>query len=188
MARGNPAERLVELLEAIERAGIAYALTGSGAGLLYGLSRATVDFDVLVDLAPGDVDAFVRACGEGYYLDREAIIEAVRRQTMFNIIPLAGGTKVDIIVVSGDAFEQAKFRRRRRARWMDASVWVVTAADLVISKLRWAKESQSARHLADVRAIMAAGQVEEDDEFRHWIATLGLQQALDASREARYDA
>ncbi|GAB4329689.1 MAG: hypothetical protein Kow0010_14280 [Dehalococcoidia bacterium] len=140
MEGGNPAERPVELRNAVERAGIADALTGSGAGLLYGPSR------------------------------------------------LSGGAKVDVIVVSGDAFEQAKFGRRRRVRWMGSSVWAVTAAEPVIRKLRWAKESVSARQLADVRAIMAAGQVAEDDEFRHWIDTLGLQQALDASREARYDA
>lgn len=188
MAPANPAAQLVDLLGAIERAGFAYALTGSGAGLLYGLSRSTVDFDVLVDVDLARVDAFIEAVGEGYYLDRETIADAVRRRGMFNVIPLSGGAKVDFILVSADPFEQAKFQRRCRARWMGALVWVVSAADLVISKLRWAKESRSARQLADVRAIMAAGYVEEDAGFQRWIDALGLREALDASREARYDA
>jgi hypothetical protein len=36
-------------------------------------------------------------------------------------------------------------------------VWVVSKEDLILSKLHWARESQSERQLADVENLIAAG-------------------------------
>jgi len=42
-----------------------------------------------------------------------------------------------------------KFTRRNRLPVADFDLWVVSKEDLILSKLHWAKESQSGRQRAD---------------------------------------
>jgi len=184
----TPSDALGDVVARLKSAGVGYMLTGSGAGMLYGLSRSTADFDIVLDLAHEQVAPLVEAFHEDYYIDPDAAFDAVERQAMFNIIPLEGGLKVDFIVLRDEPFDTTAFKRRRQVDWHGTPVWTISPADLVLSKLRWAQITYSDRQLADVRAIMASGRVAEDDEFRSWIGRLGLQELLDASRTARHDA
>ncbi len=133
-------------------------VTGSAAGMFYGLTRATFDLDVVIELAPARLDDFVAAFSEDCYCERSAVEEAVERGSMFNVIPLSGGMKTDFILLRDEPFEQAKFARRRQLAWRPGTVWVIDPADLVLSKLVWARESRSQRHLADVREILASAE------------------------------
>ena len=116
--------------------------------------------------------------------------DSVQRQMMFNALPLlGGGLKVDIAPLPDRPFDQSAFKRKQYVEWQGLGIPTVSPDDLVLSKLRWAKESLSDRQLADVHAIMAMELVDEDDDyFRDWIQRLGLSQALEASRSSRYDA
>jgi hypothetical protein len=113
--------------------------------------------------------------------------DSLRHGTMFNAIPLRGGPKVDFSPMRPGSFEETAFSHRELHDWYGTPVWIVTPADLVLSKLNWAKDTMSERQLADVRAIMSTGLVDEDDYFNGWIGRLGLRDALDASRTTRYD-
>lgn len=163
-------------------------VTGSAAGMFYGLSRATFALDIVIELPPARIDDFLRAFSGDCYVERSAVEDAIARGSMFNVIPLSGGLKTDFILLQDEPFEQAKFSRRRQLPWRAGIVWVIDPADLVLSKLLWARESRSARQLADVREIMANGGVREDDEFNALVEQLDLRELLDASRETRYDA
>ena len=188
MPETNPSDALGDVIGRLEAIGVAYMLTGSGAGMLYGLSRSTADFDVVIDLAHEHVAPLVEAFHEDYYIDHDAALDAVNREAMFNIVPLQGGLKVDFIVLRDEPFDMAAFQRRQQIDWHGTLVWAISPGDLVLSKLRWAQITYSDRQLADVRAIMASGRVDEDDDFRSWIDRLRLQELLDASRTTRHDA
>jgi hypothetical protein len=83
--------------------------------------------------------------GEGGYVDPEAVADAVRRRTLFNVIGYAGG-KFDLIPLRhDDLFEREKMERRTLQDWHGMPVGVIAAADLVLSKLEWAREHHSAR-------------------------------------------
>lgn len=187
MADANPSDALGDVTARLEAIGVAYMLTGSGAGMLYGLSRSTADFDIVLDLAHEQVAPLVEAFHEDYYIDPDAAFDAVVREAMFNVIPLKGGLKTDFIVLRDEPFDTTAFKRRRQVDWKGTPVWVITPSDLVLSKLRWTQITHSDRQLADVRAIMASGRVAEDDDFRGWIRRLGLERLLDASRTTRHD-
>jgi hypothetical protein len=63
---------------------------GSFATSLYGESRLTNDLDVVVDLPEERVRDFVAAFpSSDYYVSIDAVRDAVRRKSMFNIIHLA---------------------------------------------------------------------------------------------------
>lgn len=188
MPDANPSDALSDVAARLNALGIQYMLTGSGAAMFYGLSRSTADLDVVIDLDILDVAPLVDAFGGDYYVDPEAVFDALERRSMFNIIPLVPGLKTDFILLRDEPFQQVAFSRRRRIDWRGTPVWVIDPRDLVISKLNWARDSHSEQQFADVRTIMASGLVEEDDEFRAWIDRLRLQDVLDASRTTRYDA
>ena len=183
-----PADALTDVVTRLEAAEVAYMVTGSVAGALYGVMRTPADLDVVVDLAHGQVAALVAAFAGDYYVELDAAFDAVERQSMFNVIPLKGGMKADLIILSDEPFQQTAFARRQQADSQGTLVWTIAPADLVLNKLRWAQITYSDQQLADVRAIMASGFVEEDDEFRGWVRRLRLEDLLDASRATRYDA
>ncbi|MXZ89648.1 MAG: hypothetical protein F4081_07630 [Dehalococcoidia bacterium] len=181
-------DALTDVVTRLETVGIDYMLTGSAAGLFCGLSRSTGDFDIVLDLAHEQVAPLVDAFYGDYYIEPDAVFDAVERASMFNVIPMRWGLKTDFIVLGHELFDLTVFERRRQADWHGAPIWVIRPADLVLSKLRWARESYSGQQLADIRAIMASGLVSEDDDFRGWIERLRLREVLDASRTTRYDA
>ena len=71
-------ELLKRVVEVLDEAGIGYLVTGSLASGLQGEARATHDVS-----------------GPDYYLNREAVLEAIRQKSMFNLLSLREGDKVD---------------------------------------------------------------------------------------------
>jgi len=62
-------------------------LSGSVAMSIYIVPRSTRDMDIVVELSPDDADKFVEFFGKEYYCDKDAIIDAMKRKSMFiNII------------------------------------------------------------------------------------------------------
>ena len=99
--------------------------------------------------------AFVEALsGKEYYADLESALEAHKRQSIRNVIDLATGWKIDLIIRKSRAFSQEEFRRRQRVSLHDVPLFVASAEDIVISKLEWAKLAQSRRQIEDAAAIL----------------------------------
>ena len=189
METAHPGDLLSILANKLDAGGYQWMLVGSVAGLMYGRNRSTDDIDIVLDCARIDPARLSADFNPEYMLDEEMVRDSIRVGMMFNAIPWHGGPKVDLVPLKTDAFDQWCFRRRAREPWRETHVSVVRPDDLVLSKLRWAKDSMSERQLADVRAIMATGLVDEyDDDFQRWIRQLGLDAALDASRSTRYEA
>lgn len=64
--------------------------------------------------------AFVEALsGKEYYADLESTLEAHKRQSIRNVIDLATGWKIDLIIRKSRAFSQEQFRRRQRVSLHD---------------------------------------------------------------------
>ena len=183
----HPSDAITLIAQKLETLGLPWMLTGSVAAFFYGRERSTNDIDIVLDCDLVRIAPFVAAFAPEWFLDDEMVRDSVHTGLMFNAIPLAGGPKIDFIPLKDDLFERTTFRRRIVQDWHGTPIQVCTGIDLVLSKLVWAKDSMSQRQLADIRAIMASGLVEEDDEFTRWVALLGLEAVLDASRTTRYD-
>lgn len=90
-----------------------------------------------------------------YYVSHEAAIDAFKRRTQFNIIDLATGWKVDLMVLKRRAFSSEELRRRMPARILEVEVFVATAEDTILTKLEWSVKSGSERQLQDAASIIA---------------------------------
>jgi hypothetical protein len=176
------------IIRALDQAGIGYMLSGTFAIAYYGAPRSTQDIDLVIEATPAQLRTFVGALPDGeYYADLDAALEAHQRQSMFNVIDLATGWKIDLIIRKSRAFSQVEFQRRQRAKLHDVPLFLASAEDAVISKLEWAKLAQSPRQIEDVAAILRVRWDTLDHAYlEKWIAELELKKEWDeAQRTAR---
>jgi len=165
-----------KLTSALDRSGIAYMLTGSFAGAYYSAPRATQDIDVVISATPAQLRAFTeRLPRNEYYVDVDAALEAHKRQSLFNVLDLATGWKIDLIIRKSRAFSQEEFHRRKMIHLQGIPLFVASAEDIIVSKLEWAKLGQSQRQIEDVAAILRTGGDSLDRAYlEKWIRELRL--------------
>jgi hypothetical protein len=134
-----------KIIDTFEQMQTPYMLSRSIAMGVYVLPRATRDFDFVVHLQKKDVDEFISHFQEGYYCDKDAVMDAITRQSMFNIIDFESGYKAGFIVLKAANYRQVEFIRKKEVDYLGKKLYVVSAEDLVLSKLIWIQDIQSAQ-------------------------------------------
>jgi hypothetical protein len=166
----------------LDAAGLPYMVTGSVALSLYAEPRMTRDVDLVIDLRPSDATRILEVFGVEFNVDADRIRDAIARRSMFNVIHTGAVVKLDIIVRKAGAYREEEFRRRRLAEIDGVGMWVVSAEDLVLSKLDWARDSRSEVQLRDVRQLIKAQARLDWPYIEAWAARLDL---LDLVSEVR---
>lgn len=162
-----------KIIAFLNKYNIEYMLTGSVALSVYSLSRATKDFDFIVNIKEENIDAFIEHFNDGFYCDKNSIKDAIKHKSMFNIIDHASGFKADFVVLKKEAFRKTEFKRRQAVDFSGINVFVVSAEDLLISKLMWIQELHSSLQIEDIKAITKVENL--DFNYVHfWIKELNL--------------
>jgi hypothetical protein len=161
----------------LEGAGIAYMLSGSFASAHYGTPRATQDIDLIIEATPAQLRSLVDSLPrDKYYVDVDAALEALVCRSMFNVIDLATGWKIDLIIRKSRPFSEKEFGRRQRIDVQGIHLFVASAEDVILSKLEWAKLSQSLRHVEDAAGILRLRWGTLDHTYLEtWVHALQLQ-------------
>ena len=163
-----------KIVDVLDKANIPYMLSGSVAMGVYIVPRATRDFDFVVYLQPKDVDNFVSNFQDGYYCNANAVKDAVKHHSLFNIIDYSSGYKADFVILKNEDFRQLEFKRRVKMEYFDKTIYLVSVEDLLLSKLIWIQELQSAVQMEDIKNL---SQLETLDwnYINEWIKKLRLQ-------------
>lgn len=167
--------RIVERLDAV---GVAHMIAGSLASSVHGRPRTTQDIDIVIDADETSVAALVASLPrDEWYVDVDAAKDAVRRRSMFNLIDLSTGWKIDLVIRKMRTFSVEEFSRRQPHVVLGVSVQVASAEDTVVTKLEWSKSSGgSERQLRDVSGIVELKGAALDLHYiERWIAELGLE-------------
>jgi hypothetical protein len=174
------------ITSALNQAGIANMLVGSFASAYYGAPRTTQAIDFVVIAPPEQLRVFATLLpSTEYYVDLEAALDALQRQSMFNVIDLAAGWKIDLVIRKPRAFSQEEFRRRKLVTMRDVPLFVASAEDVVISKLEWAKLARSQRQVEDVAGILRMRWNSLDRVFlENWVLQLALTAEWNDARRA----
>lgn len=172
----NEIDIVRDMSRRFERAGIQYMLTGSMAMNYYAQPRMTRDIDVVIAIAPEDVDRVVTLFRPHYYVNEESIREALVNESTFNLIHQDSVIKVDCIVRKRSEYRRVEFERRQRISILDFTTFIVGKEDLIISKLFWAKDSHSEIQLGDVKNLLATGY--DAAYLQRWTRELGLDNLL----------
>ena len=182
----NPAEVFRQVTNALDLAGIPYMLTGSFASNLYGTGRATQDIDLVISATSDQMAPFLNSLPKSdYYFDLDAAKDAARRRSMFNVLDMSSGWKIDLIFQKLGAYHQQAFQRRIPAELEGVPVVAATAEDLIISKLDWARMGESSRQIQDVASVLKVQRQKLDYAYiERWIAELGLASEWSHARQA----
>lgn len=163
-----------KIIEVLNRGKIPYMLSGSVAMSLYIIPRATRDFDFIVYLQLKDITLFEDNFKEGYYCDKDSIAHAISTYSMFNIIDHASGFKADFVILNNAAFRKAEFARRVQMEFFGKLIYLVTAEDLLISKLLWIQDLQSAIQMEDIKNLAAIDNLDWS-YIKNWLSILNLE-------------
>jgi hypothetical protein len=157
-------------------------VSGGVATLAHGEPRFTADADIVIAPSQEQTERFVALFrASEAYVSREAVSEALRERTMFNIIDTRSGWKADLILLKSDPFSRTEFERRRPIETIDLRVTGVSPEDLVLSKLSWGKNSVSEKQLRDVAGVLRVQRDALDLEYlRRWAKELGVMETLEA--------
>lgn len=175
---GDSVEATIQrVLHALESAGVPYMLTGSFASAFHGSPRTTQDVDVVIAPTLGSLNALLRQFPhEKYYVSREAALQAYGSESLFNVIDMDSGWKIDFIIRKSRPFSTEEFSRRKQADLLGTTLFVASAEDVILSKLEWAKLSESERQLNDVAGIVRTqGDGLDFNYVKRWVAALSLE-------------
>ena len=190
----NPFAVLFLVARLLEEQGITYVLVGSLASSMHGMYRSTADIDIVADVHSEQVIPLLTALQKNFYVDEQAVHNAIDRRQSFNAIHFDSVFKVDIFIPRADAFSRKQIERRelrKLAPDVDQMVYVATAEDTILAKLRWYHSGGrvSITQWTDVVGIIGGSATSLDlDYLREWAETLGVTDLLDrAFSEVSHD-
>ncbi len=160
-------------------------ICGSLASAVHGVARSTLDVDLVADLRPEHAEPLVRALGDSFYADLDAIREAIRNRASFNLIHLETVFKVDIFVRKERPYDRAQLARRSEqvvATSPERTACVASAEDTILTKLEWYRlgGEASERQWRDVLGVIKAQSERLDLRYLHqWAPALGVSDLLE---------
>lgn len=165
------------IVGALEAAGVPYMLTGSFASAHHGIPRATQDIDLVIAPTVEQLRALLQRLPETeYYVSEESALAALRRRGQFNVLDMATGWKVDLILRKDRDFSRVELSRKETVEMMGIHLAIATAEDVLLAKLEWTKIGGSDRHLEDAAGILTARRRELDRSYiERWVPELRVE-------------
>lgn len=162
------------LIDALEGLQIPYMLVGALSVNQYAPPRSTNDADVVIDAQPAQLAQLAARLQPLAHLDRQLTFETATG-TRRTIVKVTGTEyRIELFHVSQDPHDQQRFQRRLRADLEGFSVWVPTAEDVILWKLRWILAGGRSKDRDDVRSILAVQGPRLDKTYlEHWTTQHG---------------
>lgn len=163
----TPERLIAALAELLERLQVRYAIVGSVASISYGEPRMTNDVDLVAELKPEHIPAFLAAFpGPEFYLSEPAMRSAIQKRFQFNIIHSTEGVKADVYLPTGtDLHEQLLARRVWLELGESSFAWVASPEDVILGKLQYHAISGSEKHLRDIAGILRVSDRQIDFDY-----------------------
>ena len=159
-------KKIAEIMEDLE---LNYCLTGGFAVSVWGRPRSTFDIDIVIQLKTEKIKPLIkklRRLSSSGYIEESTVKEAMERGGEFNFIHPESGMKVDFWVIKkGDLIGQKELERKIARNFSGQKIYFISPEDLILSKLRWFKESESSRHLEDIESILKISREKIDFDY-----------------------
>lgn len=128
---------ITPIIAAFEQLGIAYYIGGSVASTIYGIPRTTLDADIIAEIRSEHAHPLVLQLQDQYYIDEDAVKDAIRHRFSFNAIHLATMLKIDVYLPKVRPFDQ-EIRHRARQKLLDEhTFYFASPEDTILTKLEW---------------------------------------------------
>lgn len=160
-----PIRILHDFTSRLDDLGISYMLSGSMAMMHYSVYRMTADIDLILEITQNDCRRLINALEPDYYVPHDAMRRAIDTHRMFNAIHIRTAYKVDCVIKKETEFQRRSFANRELVEFNGKGVWIIGKEDLILSKLSWAKDTNSEMQLRDIRNLLMTG---FDSEYLNW--------------------
>lgn len=184
----NGTDALLALLTAFDRAEIPYMVVGSYSSNYYGLPRSTKDADLVVRLSQEDWWKLPLILPQGMKMEDQSSFELVT-STKREIIRIEGTPfQIEVFQLSDDEHDRVRFERRQQVEiFPTCSVFLPTAEDVIIQKLRWSHRAKRPKDFADVISILKV-QGKDRLDWRYTEEWCVQHHTLDLLNEAKSEA
>jgi len=143
---------------ALDELGVRYVIAGALASGVVGEPRYTADVDMAVELRETQVDLLIEKLSPRFYVPEGLLRRAVRDRASANLIDNDTGLKVDLFVAGGTPLDADTLNRRVAvtSEGVDAVLFVQSAEDVILHKLRWYRKGgeRSDRQWRDVIGVV----------------------------------
>lgn len=178
MEATDPRDLLVQVAKILDELKITHIVSGGMAVFVWGKPRFTADIDIVVELKEIDLPRLQKALQllhEAGYIDIDMMKDALRHRGQFNFIDGATGVKVDFYIAPKDDFTISAINRGRREEINGYEVNFISPEDLILVKLKWHEEGDSAKQLEDVKSILKISGNKLDKKYlKVWAIKLGV--------------
>jgi hypothetical protein len=173
---------VIQVIEAVESAGIDYMIGGAVAAWAWGEPRGTLDLDLVVNIPLEAVNRLAQELEKRDMLvPADIMVENIletRADLPINAIHMYSGYKADLYPLrEGDELRAAAFERRQKIDLGDpfGELFLHSAEDLIIYKLWYYSLSQQTKHLRDITSIvLTLGKALDYDIIQYWTDKKGL--------------
>ncbi len=175
---------ITPIVEALEQLGVNYHIGGSVASSIHGIIRATIDADLVANLELKHVHPLVKLLEADYYIDEDAVRDAVKRRGSFNAIYLDTMLKVDVFIPKSRLFDREELRRSQLQPLIEGSrpFYVASPEGTVLNKLEWYRmgDEVSDRQWNDILGVLKVQGTNLDMAYlQRWAAALKVSDLLE---------
>ena len=133
----------------------------------------------MVQLNPDQRQAILNELPADFVVDSQVSFETITGHTRQILKIPSIPFEIELFDLSDEAFDQSRFSRRVSTTMMGHPVWLPTAEDVVIQKLRWAKLGKRVKDLLDAQGIVKVqGDRLDWNYIQHWCEELKLSDKL----------
>ena len=172
-------ELLKRVIAVLQSLGIEYMTTGSVVSSLQGEPRSTHDIDIVIVMPPSATGKLIQAFPPpDFFLSEAAIRDAIQQRSMFNLLSLTDGEKVDFWMLTDEPFDQSRFARKQAITVLNLEFNVSAPEDTILAKLRWAELSGgSEKQFIDALRVYEVQEKSLDlDYLNEWAKRLNVEQ------------
>ncbi len=164
----EPLKVVSEITAFLNDSVIPYFLTGSFASSYYGDYRATRDVDIVCALRREHIDSLVNKLSDEFFVDDEALSNALKGGTSCNLIHKVSVFKVDLFTKVSE-FEKSELKRAKNTLipGIPHEIKIISPEGSILSKLRWYSKGgrQSLQQWNDVLSLLRQLENILDNEY-----------------------
>jgi len=168
------------VIGAMEEKQVDYVLVGGLATMYYSFARTTIDVDLVINLQDQQrLPEIAARLGPQFVLDPQCRFEIYSGKPYRTVRVADLGYDVDFFLSSADPFDRSQFARRQRVSILGHGVFLTTAEDILVMKLRW----QRKKDMVDVDNIIGVqGDKLDWPYIEHWCDLHGTRVAMEKAR------
>jgi hypothetical protein len=179
-------EAIARVLDVLNELEIPYMLVGAFSANFHGIARSTQDADFVAVFDRPQIAAIVQKLGEDFRLDPQMSFESATgtaRYIVNHVDPPRKSLQIELFRLSDDEYDRQRFARKIQGDFLGRRVYLLTAEDVIVTKLRWYKALNRSKDKDDARGVIAVqGDSLDWDYIRRWCDLHGTRELLEAVR------